>query len=129
MADAAPPAPQTDEAVIAAADWLTRAGNAIARWRAIAPQDAPAVVAEAPATPAEPIALARDDAPASSSSSTDDNVEHASLDGPLALGVAAVMSFRYHQPLLRWLKRNRTATDPKRTANGRSSPRGPHTRF
>ncbi len=126
VAEAAPAADAvTDETVIASADWLTDAGNAAARWTGLIPQEAPA--ADSPETTPAAIALARDDTPAPQAEES--VVERAQMDAPLIVGVATVLSFRFHHPFLRWLKRTRSGPDSKRTSGLRTAARGPHARI
>jgi hypothetical protein len=126
VAGADPDEPRTDELAIAAADWITRAGNAAARWMALAPPVKPEADAPEPEFEAEPIAVARDDSPVSSlGRGANDRIEQAQFGAPLAIGVASLVSLRYHQPLLRWMRRNRASSHGASTS---TAVRGPHTR-
>lgn len=112
-----------DELVIAAADWLTRAGDAAGRWLALTPGEAPG--SDAPAPAAAAIALARDDSP---TEPTGGRVEQAQLGAPLAVGVASLLSLRLHEPFRRWLKRTVAGRGSRGPVAGSPALRGPHHR-
>jgi hypothetical protein len=103
VAQAAPKEERPDEAVIAAADWFTRIGDTAARLMAMAPPDS-----QEPAV--ETVAASQDGGGSIASVESraaaplEGSVEQADFGAPLAVGVAAVMSFRYNHPLLRWIR-------------------------
>ena len=110
---------QADNTVIAAADWFTRAGDAVGRLLALRPFD----TAASPA-PDGPIALARDDAPVAPN---EEQVEQAQLTPPLVVGIATLVTVGFRRPLVRWIRRAAGLTDsraPRRTPKGIQ---GPHT--
>jgi hypothetical protein len=122
VADEATDAPGADEVVIAAADWLTRAGDTAARWLSLMPDESPA--AEPVDEPGAPIVMTRDDAP---HVHEQDRVVRAQIGGPLALGIVSMISMRYHRPIRRWLRK--CAGRPssiRRASGGVEGLRGPH---
>ncbi len=119
--------PRPDETVIAAADWVTRTGNAAARWLALASEEEPLAESAAMVTsPAPPIAVVGDLSPVANTEP--ERVERADLGVPVAIGLAALMSARYHQPLLRWMRHAR-GHDSRNRPSVRSHGFGPHSRF
>jgi hypothetical protein len=112
--------PRADDLVIAAADWLTQAGDAAGRWFALLPRQVMGNEAPAPAaaTDVEPIVLTRDDSPLAPAPGEAGGVVQAQFGIPLAVGLASLITLRYHQPFRRMLTRR---THPKSPAF-----RGPH---
>jgi hypothetical protein len=79
----------------------------------------------APEPGAGPIALARDDSPIAPEA---DRVEQAGIGGPLAVGLASILTARYHQPLRRWLRRASGNAPTRRPGHSSPALRGPHRR-
>ena len=119
-APAASPA-HPDEMVIAAADWIARFGRSAFRMVSSQPDDLPDAEAVLTDTPSQSIADDRGDALHGVG-----RIEQAHFDVPVVVGMMSVLAMRYHQPMVRWLRRNQ-ATPVARRAVGSALPhRGPH---
>jgi hypothetical protein len=122
VARAARPTP-SDDMVIAAADWITRFGrdayNLLSNPSDGSPEARPMAVGDSPEM------IARDEG-------TSDNlrgvgrVEQAHFDAPVIVGVMSVLAMRYHQPMIRWLRRAHGNPTARRAATAGPPLRGPY---
>ena len=115
--------PGQDELVIAAADLVTRLGQAARSW--LSPSRAADTAVDVSGSPgAERIVMSRDDSPSAEISS--DRVNQAQLGTPLAVGLASLMALRTHRPFRQWLRKTREKSEASRRRE--TAIRGPHRR-
>lgn len=113
-----------DDMVIAAAEWLTRAGDTAARWLALAPVEASNDLGPAGVPIAVTGRFPGEGPPISSES---DRVERAQIGPPLAIALASILTVRLRHPLARWVRRMAGVEDRDRWSES-STFRGPHGR-
>lgn len=122
---AATNAPTKDDALVVTTDLLTRIGEIANRWLSWRREEVPVDLNAEPK--AEPIVLTRDDSP---TAHEDGRVERAQLAPSLVVGIASLLTFRYHQPFRRWLSRTAEDSTSRRSSRAKSPiVRGPHTRL
>ncbi len=119
VASLAPQLPKADDLALVAADWMTRARENLAGWLTPSFGDGPTLEPTDPT--AMPIALVRDDSPASDRG---DRVHQAQLGPPIAVGLLTIASMRLHQPFRSWLHRHAQSAE----TNAPRVLRGPHRR-
>lgn len=118
--------PDGDRQVVATAELVARLGKEAGRWLArLAGQD---VRIDPTEVPADPIAVARDDAPAPAARPRG-TVRYAEINTPIVIGAATVMAMQYYRPLRKWIARPRGQSDPPSSLAWRNRVRGPHGRF
>jgi hypothetical protein len=120
---AAPAAGQAhpDEMVIAAADWIARFGRSALRTLSSQPDDLPDAEALPTDAPSQSIADDRGGALHGVG-----RIEQAHFDVPVVAGVMSVLAMRYHEPMVRWLRRNHAMPLSRRAAGSALPNRGPH---